>query len=267
MNFSRPFLVLCLLFCLALNNDLRAQQDLPEYNCAPNTLPINPRICIGISETPAYMYKDFLAWIGENKGLNSSDFKKATPDYTKWKDIFSKLSTQKIEERFIDTDQLALMPIVGITKEQALAYCEWKTEAFKAQLAEMGGKEKAQFPKEFRFRLPTANEWARMRFLTQEKAMMKKLKKLANANRNAFKFSKSKAMRDNEMVKDIYAEMHEKLGFYNLFNNVSEMTSIDGQAVGGSWYKANKNENFQEIFEYKGAEPWLGFRVVFEIIR
>lgn len=259
--------MLCFLFKLAPVHNLHAQQQTGDYNCAPNTLPINPRICIGVSETPAYMYKDYLAWLGENEGMKSANFKAAVPDYSKWKNLFSNLSVEKINERFINSDQLALMPIVGITKAQAEAYCKWKTEDFKAQLEQMSKRERAQFPQEFKFRLPTANEWGRMRFLMQEKAMMKRLKKMANSNRNAFKSSKSKLMRDNERITDIYTEMHEKLGFYNLFSNVSEMTSEDGQAIGGSWHKPNEKEDFKQVFEYEGAEAWLGFRIIFEIIK
>lgn len=265
MKHSRSHLVLWLFFSMASGN-LLAQQEQGKYNCAPNTLPINSRICIGVTETPAYMYKDFLAWVGKNKGMNSSDFKTAQPDYSKWRDVFPKLSAQKIQERFLDTDQLALMPIIGITREQAMAYCEWKTETFKAQLAEMNKEERAQFPEEFEFRLPTANEWGRMRFLIQDKAMKKQIKKLAAANSKAFKLSRSKLLQDKKIT-NIYANMDEKLGFYNLFNNVSELTSTTGESVGGSWNKPNEEDNFKKIFAYSEAEAWLGFRIIFEIIK
>jgi len=267
MKRLRTLLVLAIFSNLLLADNLYAQQDLPDYNCAPNTLPINPRICIGISETPAYMYKDFLAWTGGTKKANSADLKAIKPDYSKWKTLFPSLSEEKIEERFKDTDQLALMPIIGITKEQAMRYCEWKTEMFKVELAKMNKKDRARFPKEFKFRLPTANEWGRMRFLIQEKSMLKQIGKIANVNSKAFKLSKSRMMRSNEKIMDIYASKDEKLGFYNLFTNVAEMTSTDGEAVGGSWFEGSGKKDFKQTFTYSEAEAWLGFRVIFEIIR
>ncbi|OEJ99772.1 SUMF1/EgtB/PvdO family nonheme iron enzyme [Roseivirga misakiensis] len=247
-------------------NDAMGQQDLPSYNCAANTLPINQRICIGISETPAFMYKDFLAWVAEEKGMNSTEFKAAQPDYGTWTNLFPSIDKEKLEERFINSDQFALMPMVGISKAQAILYCEWRTEMFKVELAQMSKRERAAFPKKFEFRLPTANEWSRMRFLVQEKAMMKRLSKIANTNRKAFKFSKNRIMGKSELIKDIYADKDEKLGFYNLFSNVSEMTSTDGEAMGGSWFKKDEGKNFKMLTSYTGAQSWLGFRIIFEII-
>ncbi|MFY0591128.1 SUMF1/EgtB/PvdO family nonheme iron enzyme [Roseivirga sp.] len=260
------FLVIASLLVLLSEINSFGQQDLPNYNCAANTLPINQRICIGISETPAYMYKDFLAWMAEEKGMNAPEFKAAKPDFSKWKDLFPSLNTEKIEDKFQNTDQLALMPIVGITKSQAERYCEWRTEMFEAQLAEMSKRERALFPKKFKFRLPTANEWSRMRFLIQEKAMMKQLSKIASANRKAFKYSKSRLMVNNKFIEDIYGQKDSKLGFYNLFSNVSELTSTEGEAIGGSWFKEDEGKNFKLISNYTGPESWLGFRIIFEII-
>jgi hypothetical protein len=267
MKRLRTLLVLAIFGNLLLADNLYAQQDLPDYNCAPNTLPINPRICIGISETPAYMYKGFLAWVGENKSAKAYNFKAIKPDYSKWKALFPSLTEEKIEEVFQNTDQLALMPIVGITKEQALLYCDWRTEMFKQQLAQMNKRDRARFPKEFKFRLPTANEWGRMRFLIQEKSMLKQIGKIANVNSKAFKLSKSRMMWSNEKITDIYASKDEKLGFYNLFTNVAEMTSTDGEAVGGSWFEGSGKKDFKQTFTYSEAEAWLGFRVIFEIIK
>ncbi|MBO3698217.1 SUMF1/EgtB/PvdO family nonheme iron enzyme [Roseivirga sp. E12] len=240
-------------------------QDSP-YMCAANTLAMNTRLCIDITEVPGYMYKDYLATAAESDGEQSAEFRERIPDFSKWEAVFEKLDAKAIEEKFFETDEFALMPIVGISRQQAEDFCVWRTKMFEAELAKMSKRERAQFPKKFRFRLPTASEWSRMRFLALEKAMLKRLDKIANGNLKAFKFSKSKIMQNNEKVSHIYESKDSKVGFFNLFDNVAEMTSEEGIAVGGSWYGPNEKANYQQTFEYTSPEAWLGLRCIFEII-
>ncbi len=95
---------------------------------------------------------------------------------------------------------------------------------------------------------------------------MKQLDKIASGNMKAFKFNKAKLIKNNERIASIYEVKDPKIGFFNVLNNVSEMTSEDGIAVGGSWFEPNEKANFQQTFIYQGAEAWLGFRCIFEII-
>lgn len=240
-------------------------QDSP-YLCAANTLAMNGRLCVDITEVPGYMYKDYLASASESESTYSADFIARKPDFGKWRDIFDSMEEEQIENKFFESDEFALMPIIGISRKQAEDFCAWRTKMFQAELDKMSKRERAQFPKKFRFRLPTANEWSRIRFLTQEKRMMKQLDKIANGNLKAFKFSKAKVMRDSETISHIYNVKDAKVGFFNLFDNVAEMTSEEGIAVGGSWFRPNTEENYQQTFEYSAPAAWLGFRCVFEII-
>ncbi|OEK00142.1 hypothetical protein BFP97_00805 [Roseivirga sp. 4D4] len=259
------FLLLNVLWFAPSHQPIPKNQDSP-YLCAANTLAMNARLCIDITEVPGYMYKDYLATAAENESINSPSFKARKPDFDKWKEVFENLNEVEIESKFFESDEFALMPIVGISRKQAEDFCAWRTKMFQAELDKMSKRERAQFPKKFRFRLPTANEWSRMRFLAQEKRMMKQLDKIADGNLKAFKFSKATLMRGNEKISHIYNAKDSKVGFFNLFDNVSEMTSEDGIAVGGSWVSPNTEENYQQTFEYSGPAAWLGFRCVFEII-
>lgn len=259
------FLLLNLLWISPKPESKSLVQDNP-YMCAANTLAMNPRLCIDVTEVPGYMYKDYLATVAEKEGANSKSFQEKKPDFKTWQTLFEKLDAEEIENKFFEGDELALMPLVGISRKQAEDFCVWRTEMLEKELAQMPKRERAQFPKKFRFRLPTANEWSRMRFLTQQKRMMKQLDKIAESNKKAFKFSKSKLMRNNDKLSHIYAVKDSKIGFFNVMGNVAEMTSEDGIAVGGSWFEANENKDFQQTFTYESPSAWLGFRCIFEII-
>lgn len=260
------FLALAAALLTGANNYcLPCRQD-NNYLCASNTLPINSRLCIDISEVPAYIYKDYMASVDEKFGRNSEEFKSSEPDYLVWAEVFEGVSPEKLREKFIGSDELALMPIMGISFEQANAFAEWRTEAMTAYLNEMGKNERAAFPKKFRFRLPSENEWARIRFLVQDKKMLKQLEKIAKTNEASFKLSKSDLMSNNPRMKSVYFTAAEDIGFYNVFGNVAEMTDTKGVAMGGSWQDANTGKVFTQSFKYDGASSAVGVRMIFEII-
>lgn len=237
-----------------------------QYLCASNTLPINSRLCIDVTEVPAHLYKDYLASLANEFGTESAEFKAAEPDYNLWAEVFKGRSADELKEKFIGSDELALMPIMGISFEQANAFAEWRTKAMEAYLSELSKSERAAFPKKFKFRLPTENEWARIRFLVQDKRMLKQLDKIAKMNEASFKLGKSKLMGDAKNIKPVYFKSAEDIGFYNVFGNVAEMTDTEGIAMGGSWKDPNTGKVFTKSFKYSGASSAVGVRMIFEII-
>lgn len=238
-----------------------------QYLCASNTLSINSRLCIDITEVPAHMYKDYLVSVAKEFGRESAEFKEAEPNYELWTKIFEGSSAEDLKEKFIGSDELALMPITGISFEQAKAFAEWRTKAFEVYLSEMSENERADFPKKFKFRLPSENEWGRMRFLIQDKRMLKQIEKIAKINESSFKLSKSDLMNNNSNIKQVYFKAAEDIGFYNVFENVAEMTSTKGIAMGGSWEDPNSGKVFTKSFSYEGASATVGVRMIFEIIQ
>ena len=258
------FLSLCLIF-IGTDTCIPCQEQ-DEMMCAPNSISLNSRICIDLAEVPAYMYKDFLQSIAATEGATSQAFLDMTPDFESWTMIFKDHTAEELKTKFFESDELALMPIVGITYEQAVAFTKWRTDDFKKQLAGMNKRDRAMYPTVFRYRLPTKKEWGLMRFRGQEKAMKKQLRKMGDKNQKAFKLSKSKLLNDNELIHDTYYLSDERVGFFNMYNNVSEMTSQKGLAVGGSWQAGNPTKAFDKEFTYKGANAWTGFRCVFEIM-
>ena len=237
-----------------------------QYLCASNTLPVNSRLCIDITEVPAYVYKDYLASLAQKHGRESVEFKNAEPNYSLWAEVFEGHSEEELKEKFIASDELALMPIMGISYKQAKNFAAWRTETMHTYLNEMSKNDRAAFPKKFKFRLPTENEWSRIRFLIQDKRMLKQLEKIAKTNESSFKLSKSDLLKDNPKIKPVYFEAAEDIGFYNVFGNVAEMTSTEGVAMGGSWKVPNSTKAFTQSFSYEGASAAVGIRMIFEII-
>ncbi len=238
-----------------------------NYTCAGNTLSMNFRLCMDISEVSGLMYKTYLEDLKSNHGEGSTEYREKLPDFQKWATLFAGLTKEDIAQKFFETDDFALAPVIAITYEQAVAFCDWRTEQFKKELSKMSKEDRAKFPKDFRFRLPTAKEWARIRFMTQPKGMAKTIQKITSGTAKSYKLKKNTLLNGNSKLNHIYTDIDSKLAMYNLFNNVAEMTSDKGVAMGGSWQKGNEAKQFDQEFSYEGAQAWLGFRCIFEILK
>lgn len=236
-----------------------------QYICAANTLAMNYRYCMDISEVSGRMYKAFLLDMKKQHGAGSQEYIANMPNWKLWEELYPGKTSSKISKMFFETSTFALAPVVGVTYAQAVKFTEWRTAAFQKELNKMNKRDRANFPKNFEFRLPTPAEWSRMRFMSQEKGMLKEVERIADEYNKEFKIKRNDLLKSNYKVQSVFSEMDEKLGLFNLHDNVAEMTSDKGVAMGGSW-KSKSNGDFNKKSEYNGAQAWLGFRCVFEIL-
>ena len=160
-------------------------------------------------------------------------------------------------------------PIVNISYEAAIAYCEWLTTQYNLQ-------RKRKYTQVI-FRLPTESEWryaagsgnenAKTSFpnddpLTKEKCYLA----------NYYPIPKSDTVIGNYVIDGAFTPTHvgtynpNDLGFYNTFGNVSEMIAKKGVAKGGSWYNTFEECNFQKQINYTKPDCGIGFRIVMEVI-
>lgn len=267
MKYLFAFILLFLGIPYGTDNEcLSCQKQDNDYTCAANTLSMNFRLCMDMTEVSGLMYKTFLEDLRADYGPDSREYVSNLPDFSKWEELFPGKTLDTLSQMFFEDEVFALMPIVAVSYEQAVNFCNWRTERFKEELSEMSPEDRARFPKDFKFRLPTPKEWARMRFMVQQKGMLKQVEKTAKNNLKVFKFKKNELLGEHPKLEHIYANQDPKLGMFNLFDNVAEMTSEEGVALGGSWKLANKSQDFEKSFNYTAPEAWLGFRCIFEII-
>ena len=220
-----------------------------------------------ITEVPGMFWKAFLDDMKELYGENSDEYRSNLPDFSKWQAMFPEMTTAEISDKFIQEEVFNLIPVVGVSYDQVIAFCQWRVRKLQKELDEMDPKMRANFPKKFTFRLPTNKEWARIRFMRQDKRTNRQLDKLVANNLKFFKMKKNSVVQNANLVTHIYNSKNEVTGLYNLFDNVAEMTSERGLAMGGSWEDANEASVWTKEISYEGAQPWLGFRCIFEVIK
>ena len=165
-------------------------------------------------------------------------------------------------------------PVVGISYEQAVDYCKWRTDRVKDSFKIKTLTDKKNiYPNNFEYRLPTKGEWeaaAKIGYSEKTKKLLEtkfKGQLLANLRRN---------LEDNIVVAgniadnaDITAPVKSywpnAVGCYNLIGNVAEMISQKGIAKGGSWKNSPNEIAIEKEVTYTKPTAWLGFRCVVEL--
>jgi len=164
-----------------------------------------------------------------------------------------KLQKNKQQPSF---NQIMMYPMTGLSYEQVIDFCEWRTEIV--------GEKKVEY------RLPTENEWtmiAKLGLKSNEKSQgfcdsldgKKLLFNYKTLNSSRYKYKESIPISNLQSAANF---LPNELKIWDLFGNVSEMTSKKGIAKGGSFNSFAKQCNVDSIQHYKRPEKWLGFRCV-----
>jgi len=144
------------------------------------------------------------------------------------------------------------LPITGITFEQAVAYCEWKTM--------VQGKGNVVY------RLPTNEEWKRIALGgLREHERAKGLRDSLNAkNCSLFNYKMATTCQKGSFQGVSGIALFEPLrnGAYDVFGNVSEMTASKGHSKGGNFTKYAIKSHPDSVQYYVKPESWLGFRCI-----
>lgn len=137
-------------------------------------------------------------------------------------------------------------PIVLITYEQAVAYCEWRSTVVSDKIG-----------RKIRYRLPTKAEWQNI----AEEIVKSDLEEIEK------EIKETKKMIKKDSGQHVLVQIQRpKSRVYNMFSNVSEMTLEKGIAMGSNNYElTNPNNNFTKLIKYSSANAYLGFRCVAEI--
>jgi formylglycine-generating enzyme required for sulfatase activity len=154
-------------------------------------------------------------------------------------------------------------PVVCISYEGAKAYCEWLTKQYNLQ--------RKRTYTQVLFRLPTESEWRTAAGSGDPKAITpfpgNTIKNTADLYLANIQPAKGKFFEDGGFNQvNVKSYDPNKMGLFNTFGNVSEMTSTKGTAIGGSWYNLFEECTFDKTQQYSNPDPGIGFRVVMEII-
>jgi len=238
-----------------------------KVKAPPGTVQVSENLFFDKTEITNLNWKEYLSWIEKHYGKESQEYKAAYPDTMVW--VSNDLKITPLKTFYFNHPALEKYPVVGVSYEQATAFCKWRSDRVNEQLYIKSHKIKGKMPAEIKipqtvkYRLPTKQEWENVASVGFSDRVKKKMAKADKPEIN-FKYDMKK---ENSMTTtEVYSYYPNKLGIYNMLGNVCEMTSEKGIAKGGSWMNKESEVTVAKDFKYTKPTAWIGFRCVCNII-
>ncbi|MEI6021653.1 MAG: SUMF1/EgtB/PvdO family nonheme iron enzyme [Bacteroidota bacterium] len=231
----------------------------------PGTIKINDTLYCDETEVSNLSWTEFVYWTKTKYGKNSEAYLATLPDKRVWMIDSSKVYFPYASSYF----SLAVYknyPVVGISYEQAQAFCKWRTE----RVREYMWISKKYPLINFEYRLPSKAEWE---LLSNNGCGVFNQK-----NDFTFKYNHQKALVYNinyhancifndtvpkikeAMPVDVYQKNY--FGLKNMIGNVREMVLEKSISKGGGWRDKLEDCRVGKDQHYGMAANDLGFRCV-----
>ncbi len=239
--------------------DVNGQTAAPKPVELPGYVQLNDSVFVGLYEVSIKEYANFLLYIKAK--LNDSTLLYSAlpkPNYTDWtawnvyqnsKIVFDNDLITVTDSGVSVTAYLEDRPIVNVCKEQAAAYCKFRTEDYRIFYGRLNARKMKQFPAQVSFRLPTEDEW-RM-------AAGKRAENAAPVSRENFNDT-TKQFLPNPIF---YGEINQ-MGLINMTGNVWEMVCDKDDVYGGSYKDYARNCRPNSQVPYRPGTSSVGFRMV-----
>ena len=231
---------------------------------------VKEELYVDATEATNTYWREYLNDLEKLHGKSSKIYAASFPDTTVWT---SKLTYNAPYQRYyFEHPAYNNYPVVGVTYEQVLDFCEWRTNKLKTYIATLNDAAKSNYPANFKYRLPTKEEWELIAEIGFAKHTLKALSG-KHAGRPTANFVRLQNVKDSLSVMDKSADVTapvnsywpNTLGCYNLMGNVAEMISEKGIAKGGSWIDKEEDVKIITNMNYEKPTSWLGFRCVLEV--
>lgn len=239
---------------------------------------VNDNLWASKFEVSVADYNEFLSAKG-------SEFGQYLPDSTSW----TKLGTwmDPLKDTYYHHPAFQGYPIVGISHEAAIAYCDWLTEEYTRTHPNL----------QITFRLPTEKEWMEVGYAGDSASLIPMTgKEKDRLRRNGSVKPRNLEERFNLCYADplcmeykgenefeiekgcpgyrldgytftapVNTFPESKLGLFHLGGNAAEMVQEQGISKGGSWYDYPYALRLEKQGVYNGPDAKVGFRVFAEL--
>ena len=279
------FIASALILCYAGCKSTEKGKNASLKFAPPGTNYLKDNLFIDEAEVTNLSWREYMYWIKKVYGEGSSQYIATLPDTLVWRNYIQDFKI-RFNKDLSDIESLIYLymrhpqyshyPVVGISYEQAAAFCAWRTNRVNEVLYVEKHKEvtfpidsSIVIPKKVLFRLPEEKEWeeaARLGFDSTRYSDK-------NADKISFNTLEASSMRSELEGYDRFTPMIElslqpdKYNRYHLIGNVAEMISTRGIAKGGSYIHLLSDSYYTKRIVYTQPNYWLGFRCVCEILK
>lgn len=221
----------------------------------PGTIQINDTLFADETEISNFSWMEYEYWTKAIYGANSKEHLATLPDTLIWREKNS--YNEPYVKYYYRHVGYRNYPVLGVSYEQAIAYCKWRTERVKTHLSI-----KKDFKNQnFEYRLPTKAEWEK---LAETSSFV--LDNNGKDEKGKYRINCAHPDTIGTPYPDVTAPVKSYskslYGLYNMLGNVAEMVQEKGICKGGGWRNRLEECRVGKDQEYTKANAWLGFRCV-----
>lgn len=225
----------------------------------PGTVQINDTLFADECEIDNFSWQEYELAMATAYGKNSKQHMATLPDTLVWRDNLS--YNEPYVEYYYRHPAYRNYPVVGVSYEQAVAYCKWRTERVKMFMTVA----KKYSVMNFEYRLPTKTEWEKLAetsagFINNGGRNEKGQYRLNCISTDAA--IKSPTNDNADVTAPVRSYYKNLFGIYNMTGNVAEMVSEKGICKGGGWRNNIEECRIGLDKEYTKPTAWLGFRCI-----
>jgi formylglycine-generating enzyme required for sulfatase activity len=244
----------------------------------PGTVEVSENFFVDQYEVSNLNWIEYISWTKGTYGVNSEEYQTVLPDTLVWRK--PKAYNEPYVEYYHKHPAYHNYPMVGISYEQAIAFCKWRSDRVneKIYIKEnkidyKPGDVYPDAPKVYQYRLPTKAEWEKIAKVGYSERLAQKLekKKYRNAEKTNFLNKNDTDTEELNHKGDITTKVDaywpNALGVYNVFGNVAEMVAEKGIAKGGGWIHSEESVTLKNDFKFENPTDWIGFRCVCEKVQ
>jgi formylglycine-generating enzyme required for sulfatase activity len=231
----------------------------PKKFIPPGTVQVSETLFADETEISNLSWREYEFWTSVKFGSGSPEHLAVMPDSTVWLD--SNAYNGPYAKYYYRHVSYRDYPVVGVSYEQAVAFCKWRT-----QMVKHFGYIRNKKELNIEYRLPTVEEWETISSssmsATQNNGRDEKGRILSNHHRPDDTLGTATMAGNADVTAPVYSYWPNKLGLYNTVGNVAEMVSEKGISKGGSWYHILEKCRVGKNIPYTNPRSWLGFRCI-----
>lgn len=218
----------------------------------PGTLWLRDSLYMDKNEVRNVDYVEYLTWLLKN---SPATYNAALPDTTVWRD--KSTYNEPYTQYYLRHPAYREYPVVGVSYEQAQAFCLWRTERVKELKKPIAGN--------IAYRLPNKEEWE-YAANARNSGTGYGFDRLVDKNNNPKIWVKEACILFFEKGNDIYEPettvYANNAGYCHMLGNVAEMIATKGVSKGGSVFNILYECTADKEQSYSKPTASLGFRCV-----
>ncbi|HET6226946.1 MAG TPA: SUMF1/EgtB/PvdO family nonheme iron enzyme [Bacteroidia bacterium] len=250
---------------LSAQKDKVSKEHKAGKKAPPGTLWLKDSIYIDQTEIRNLDYVEFLYWTARNE---PEKLKSIQPDTSVWFDV----GNFALSDYYLRHQAYRSYPVVGITYEQAVAFCNWRTYIVKEFIKiKKSTIEKMIGGRDFYYRLPTKEEWEYAASAGLSANYSYGFKSIINKdhfpNINVAETRILYTENSGDFLDPVYSRYPNDFRLYCMIGNVAEMISEKGIAKGGSYKQTLEESAITNSITYNKPTAFIGFRCVCVVVK